>query len=506
MFSQSQPDTRPEWQDWAQFRIEKKREVLDRYAPMIKNLDPNHILIGYPGGGFVHEFDNGYVTECGASSDYFYMIKDQYLDVIRGAPGVSRNFLEVVDAETSFMHYVVPVLIGNGYRSSKPFILQCERELNLTAPSVEGKISIWAEFMKSVGVDMLWWQLDEADSCSGTWTEPEKDEIGETRNISNLPKIEKVTKSEFAFIDLPFESGKYYTEENFTLMFAMKQVKAFMDASLPFDCLSEDEIMLNPAILNDYKAVGFVLPEMYYLLAPNEFQQIINNFQANGGNIWNGNPLDGYLYYTSGYTNTNYLDSLRSFYDANNIVRNYYDGHFIYIVGNKPYIFMLSRESDFSGIIEVNIKDWEMSDCDTTFVEYNSGEGYSVTICNNKAIFDLTLTQQEPYLFILNYPTCINEEVFPTQISFLQNYPNPFNQTTRIPFSIPRESNIELNIFNIKGQRIKQLVSEQLSEGNHSVIWNGDDELGKTVSSGIYYYKLNVNGKTEVVRRCLMLK
>ncbi len=88
----------------------------------------------------------------------------------------------------------------------------------------------------------------------------------------------------------------------------------------------------------------------------------------------------------------------------------------------------------------------------------------------------------------------------------LSNYPNPFNPTTTISFSIFKESIIDLSIFNIKGHKIKSVVKRSFEAGNHSVIWNGDDDSGNSVSSGIYFYKLNVNGKTKAVRRCLLLK
>ena len=88
----------------------------------------------------------------------------------------------------------------------------------------------------------------------------------------------------------------------------------------------------------------------------------------------------------------------------------------------------------------------------------------------------------------------------------LSNYPNPFNPTTTIQFSLQKESKIELSIYNIKGQKIKSLVKESYESGNHSVIWVGNDETGKSVSSGIYYYKLNVNGEIEAVKKCLLLK
>ncbi|MDP8204910.1 MAG: T9SS type A sorting domain-containing protein [Candidatus Tenebribacter mawsonii] len=90
----------------------------------------------------------------------------------------------------------------------------------------------------------------------------------------------------------------------------------------------------------------------------------------------------------------------------------------------------------------------------------------------------------------------------------ISNYPNPFNPTTTISFNITAEhaESAELEIYNLKGQKVKKLVSRQFSAGQYSVIWNGDDESGKSVSSGLYFYKLNVNGKTKAVKKCLLLK
>jgi flagellar hook assembly protein FlgD len=90
----------------------------------------------------------------------------------------------------------------------------------------------------------------------------------------------------------------------------------------------------------------------------------------------------------------------------------------------------------------------------------------------------------------------------------LSNYPNPFNPTTTISFSLTAKDakNAKIEIYNIKGQKIKTLVGEQLDVGEHLVVWDGKDENNNPVSSGIYFYKLNVNGKTEAVKKCLLLK
>ena len=87
----------------------------------------------------------------------------------------------------------------------------------------------------------------------------------------------------------------------------------------------------------------------------------------------------------------------------------------------------------------------------------------------------------------------------------LTNFPNPFNPTTRIEFSIPEESKVELSIFNIKGQKIKSLLSDQIAAGEHSIIWNGEDASGKKVSSGVYLYKLNT-GKQTYANKMVLVK
>ncbi len=98
-----------------------------------------------------------------------------------------------------------------------------------------------------------------------------------------------------------------------------------------------------------------------------------------------------------------------------------------------------------------------------------------------------------------------NNEI--TSICFLtQNYPNPFNPATTIEFSIQNNSKVELTIYNIKGQKIKTLAKDEFTKGSHSIIWNGDDDSGKLVSSGIYFYKLEVNGNMSGMKKMLLLK
>ncbi len=93
----------------------------------------------------------------------------------------------------------------------------------------------------------------------------------------------------------------------------------------------------------------------------------------------------------------------------------------------------------------------------------------------------------------------------PLAVKLFNNYPNPFNPSTKISFSLPQNSHAKLDVFNIKGQLIKSLINDNLTQGLHEVVWNGTDSNGKKTSSGIYFYKLSTKNKT-LTKKMLMLK
>jgi flagellar hook assembly protein FlgD len=74
----------------------------------------------------------------------------------------------------------------------------------------------------------------------------------------------------------------------------------------------------------------------------------------------------------------------------------------------------------------------------------------------------------------------------------MQNYPNPFNPTTTIRFELPIAGNAELLIYDVLGREVKTIVTEVLTAGSHTATWNGTNEKGGEVSSGVYFYRLTV--------------
>ena len=81
-----------------------------------------------------------------------------------------------------------------------------------------------------------------------------------------------------------------------------------------------------------------------------------------------------------------------------------------------------------------------------------------------------------------------------------QNFPNPFNPSTKIEFKIPMMEQVNISVYNLEGRLIKTLVNQVMSAGNHVVNWDGTNEIGAKVSTGMYIYQLKTNS-TNLNRR-----
>jgi flagellar hook assembly protein FlgD len=80
-------------------------------------------------------------------------------------------------------------------------------------------------------------------------------------------------------------------------------------------------------------------------------------------------------------------------------------------------------------------------------------------------------------------------------------YPNPFNPSTTISFSVAQDNSpVSIEIYNIKGQKISSLLNSQLPKGNHSIVWDGKDEMNRTVSSGVYFIRMNCEGYAKNIK------
>ncbi len=142
---------------------------------------------------------------------------------------------------------------------------------------------------------------------------------------------------------------------------------------------------------------------------------------------------------------------------------------------------------------------------------------HSITMIISPASYRREAYHSPDYDFSLGYyvpeslfqvPTAIEEgpdDLLPKRFALSQNYPNPFNLSTTILFSLPSRSHVVITIYNVLGQRVTRLVNEVKPAGSYHVDWDGKDQHGQTVASGVYLYELKA-GEYVDARKMLLLK
>jgi hypothetical protein len=93
----------------------------------------------------------------------------------------------------------------------------------------------------------------------------------------------------------------------------------------------------------------------------------------------------------------------------------------------------------------------------------------------------------------------------PIEFSLGQNYPNPFNPRTKMKYSLPRYAEVNITIYNVLGQEVVVLLNKQKEYGYHVISWDGNDEYGKQVASGVYFARLTTESFTQT-KKMLLLK
>lgn len=109
-------------------------------------------------------------------------------------------------------------------------------------------------------------------------------------------------------------------------------------------------------------------------------------------------------------------------------------------------------------------------------------------------------------------PVITGINVFQNQINSFQlgqNFPNPFNSTTYIPFDISQKSKVEIIVYDINGRKINTLLSKEFSRGSHRTTWDGTNQTGQSVASGVYIYLLkstSANNSIHKSKKLLLLR
>jgi len=99
----------------------------------------------------------------------------------------------------------------------------------------------------------------------------------------------------------------------------------------------------------------------------------------------------------------------------------------------------------------------------------------------------------------------MTDQSIPENYSLSQNYPNPFNPETHIQFAIPKAEQVRITVYDLQGKLVRTMVNERKAAGTYSVVWNGRDENGVKVTSGVYFYRIDA-GEFSMTKKMVLMK
>ena len=97
-------------------------------------------------------------------------------------------------------------------------------------------------------------------------------------------------------------------------------------------------------------------------------------------------------------------------------------------------------------------------------------------------------------------------QTLPAAFSLADNFPNPFNPATTIQYALPQAADVELTVYNVLGQPVRTLIAEHQNAGRYVVEWDATNDSGHSLSSGMYFYRLQAGGEFLKVKKMLLLK
>ncbi len=210
-----------------------------------------------------------------------------------------------------------------------------------------------------------------------------------------------------------------------------------------------------------------------------------------------GYPFDGvdlYIAYPE--------DDLNFMYDKGHV--DYKSPMFAEEMTSKSWMIGLNCETLDSVELQYNAINFPTNEL-FTYIRYN-GELYYFDQEHN---FQFEPTEIGEYMLELVVSQVMlsndNGSVDPFTTQF-DVYPNPFNPETSISFNIKNDSKVELDVFNIKGQKVKSICSGQMTAGTHTYVWNGRNSQNKATASGVYFMRLKVSGEKTRVKKVMLMK
>ncbi len=247
-------------------------------------------------------------------------------------------------------------------------------------------------------------------------------------------------------------------------------------------------ISLFKQLISEYPESKFSSASAKHLFALEEDKQALKDYYQTEPNLHYNGEIDKIIDYLTTYCNIklgNYQEAIAWFEDVISNPESEIDS--LMAVIDLGYVYMLMEGDDKASVIcrYPQLKPKTMSEYET------NRESILVSLFgaveNQAGYTDSEYTQQA---------------ILPVLRS---NFPNPFNPSTTISFLLPKDASCTLEVYNIRGQKVKTLINETRFAGNHSVVWTGLDDNGKPVSSGLYFYRLTTPNSIQT-NKMLLLK
>ncbi len=153
-----------------------------------------------------------------------------------------------------------------------------------------------------------------------------------------------------------------------------------------------------------------------------------------------------------------------------------------------------------SQILRLHVGLGDASVVDSLIIEWPSDSVEVYTNLNANHIYKMTEGQGYTVVAVSS-----GESASPQKFELHRNFPNPFNPSTSIRFGLNRGARVQLKVYNLLGQEVRTLVNQTLSNGEHTVTWDGRDDKGIVVASGVYIYRLT-NGTSTSARKMVFMK
>jgi hypothetical protein len=163
--------------------------------------------------------------------------------------------------------------------------------------------------------------------------------------------------------------------------------------------------------------------------------------------------------------------------------------------GEEPATLRIEGVDQIPAELEVRLVDV----ADSVFMNARRFPAYTFVPRNNERTFRLLIGTLE---FVENQGSVD----IPSSFGLLQNFPNPFNPVTSIRYAVPRDAHIRIEVYSLLGQRIALLTDELHTPGSYVRLWDGKNADGGNAASGVYFYRMAVDGVPLQTHKMLMLR